>query len=243
MAASGTRLGRGLGLLSPTLSEADRTNSLPRSPSTTHTGDFSPPPPPQALYFCTDLAVSNRLEVRSHGKPCGEILDRRTSGIEAAEVTMNDRDSEPHGELREGSTGASRNFKIDTSAEGPPAPRLWLSLIEVDVVGQDRPPPREGDIEKGISGSWFAAKGLPPDAMEPLPLEPLPLEPLPLEPLASGPQLWQPGTTYRGITPTSKYSGSCSVELTERDSLVGGNPAPHEEALNTQLWSGTVKLV
>jgi hypothetical protein len=54
---------------------------------------------------------------------------------------------------------------------------------------------------------------------------------LPLEP-----QLLQPVTTYRGFTPTSEYSGSCSVELTERDSVVmwEGSPAPHEEVLNSQ---------
>lgn len=221
---SDSSLQRELGLLSPTLSEDDHTNSLPHSPSRTHALGFSPPPS-QALYFCTDLAVSNRLEVRSHGKPCSEILDRRT-GTEVAEVTIDERTSEPHGHPHKESMGANHNFNIETSAEGPPVPRLGLSRKEVDAVGRERPPPREGGIEKGISGSWMAAKGLPPDGLEPLPLEPLPLEP----------QLLQPVTTYRGFTPTSEYSGSCSVELTERDSLVmwEGSPAPHEEVLNSQ---------
>lgn len=134
MVISGTRIGRGLGLLSPILSEDDRTSSLTHSPSRTHTWGFSPPPS-QALYFCTDLAVSNRLEVRSHGKPCGEILDRRT-GTEVAEVTIDERTSEPHGHLHEGSMGTSRNFKIETSTEGPPVPRLRLSRKKVDAVGR-----------------------------------------------------------------------------------------------------------
>jgi hypothetical protein len=152
-------------------------------------------------------------------------------------MSIDEQAREPYGRLQEASMGASRDFKTETSTTGVPVPRLEPNRIKVDAVGRERPPPREGGIEKGISGSWW----LPRDfhlmhwnlCHWNLPLEPLPLEPLPL-PLE--PQLLQPVTTYRGFTPTSEYSGSCSVELTERDSLVmwAGSPAPHEEVLNSQ---------
>jgi hypothetical protein len=131
---------------------------------------------------------------------------------------MDERASKLHGRLHKGSMGVSRDFKIETSTEGPPVPRLGLSRKEVDAVGRERPPPRVGGIEKGISGSWFAAKGLPPDGLEPMPLELMQVASGTC--YASGTQLLQPVTTYRCLTPTSKYSGSCSVELTERDLLM-----------------------